>query len=210
MTAAIFFDLDGTLTDPGVGIFRSIRHALDCLDVECPGDEELARYIGPPLLGSFEKLVGSEAAPRALALYRERFAERGWKENHVYPGIVEALQELVESGNTLYLATSKPLVYAERIIEHFGLARFFTRLFGSELDGTRSDKSELLRFALTRIQAAARISMVGDREHDIVGARANELAAIGVSYGYGTREALQAAGADVIVDNPRQLVPTLR
>ncbi len=206
MAASVFFDLDGTLTDPARGITRSIRYAFERLDVPPPPAAALRELIGPPLLRSFERLLDEERAPVALAFYRERFAATGLYENEVYAGIPEALAELLEAGRRLYVASSKPQVFVERILAHFGLARFFDAAFGSELDGTRSDKSELLRHALARTGVqAAEATMVGDREHDVFGATDNGLAAVGVLYGYGSRGELLAAGAARIARSPADL-----
>ena len=209
MSSTIFFDLDGTLTDPKIGIVRSIRYALDRLGVEPSSDDDLTWCIGPPLFDSFDKIVGSALAPRAVEYYRERFSEHGWKENKPYTGIVDALRQLTESGRAIYVATSKPLVFADRIVEHFELAPFFSRVFGSELDGTRSNKGELLRYALSEVGIASGATMVGDREHDIIGAKKNQMRSVGVTYGYGSQRELKSAGADVLVDSPQKLVSAL-
>jgi len=202
---AIFFDLDGTLTDPCVGIVRSFRYALERLDVKQPSDDALIACIGPPLLDSFTAFVGEARAWDGVRHYRERFADVGWKENTPYTGIGEALGQIAESGIPLHVATSKAQVYAERIVEHFDLARYFGRVFGAELDGTRARKADLLRFAVAETGASERSIMVGDREHDVIGARANGLGTVGVTYGYGTRDELADAGAEVIVDAPHAL-----
>lgn len=209
MSAAIFFDLDGTLSDPGTGIMRSIRFALDRLELDCPGDDELTWCIGPPLLESFEHIVGRGLAPKALEYYRERYSEVGWKENELYPGIIDVLRHLAISERPLYVATSKPHIYANRIIRHFKLDTYFTRIFGSELDGTRSNKGELLRFALTETGLAGQAIMVGDRMHDVLGAKANQMVSIGVTYGYGSQQELDSAGADFVVDSPKSLLSAL-
>ena len=209
MNTAIFFDLDGTLTDPKIGIVRSIYYALDRLGVEPSSDDDLTWCIGPPLLDSFEKIVGSALAPKAVEYYRERFSEFGWKENELYTGIVDVLRQLSESGRAIYVATSKPLIFADRIVEHFELYPFFSRVFGSELDGTRSNKGELLRYALSEVGAAPEATMVGDREYDIIGAKENLMRSVGVTYGYGSQRELRNAGADVLVDSPNQLVSAL-
>ncbi len=209
MKAPVFFDLDGTLSDPKTGIVRCIRHALDRLGLSCPADDELTGYIGPPLLDSFGRIAGNELAPRALEYYRERFAEVGWKENHLYPGIIDVLRLLEETERPLYVATSKPLVFADRIIKHFALDKYFLRVFGSELDGTRSNKGELLSYALSETGLADQAVMVGDREHDILGAKDNQMRSIGVAYGYGSKEELEAAGADIVVDSTEMLSSAL-
>ena len=162
---AIFFDLDGTLTDPKLGITRSIQYALNKLNRTTPAENELTWCIGPPLLASLKKLLGNDdLADIALSLYRERFADIGIFENDVYPGIEDTLSLLAKSGHRLFVATSKPGVYAQRIIDHFKMTAYFDRVFGSEMDGTRSDKTELLKYALqtTSVEPFHAI-MIGDR-----------------------------------------------
>jgi phosphoglycolate phosphatase len=205
MNAAVFFDLDGTLSDPKIGIVRSIRYALNRLELDCPGNDELTWCIGPPLLDSFRSIVGHSLAPKALDLYRERFSEIGWKENDLYPGIIDLLRQLAEFDRPLYVATSKPYVFADRIIRYFELEPYFSRVFGSELDGTRSNKADLLRFALSETRTTGRAVMVGDRKHDVLGAKANKMRSIGVTYGYGSQAELETAGADAVVDCPEAL-----
>jgi phosphoglycolate phosphatase len=207
--STLFFDLDGTLTDPKPGITRSIQYALQKLDRAVPSEDELTWCIGPPLRASLQKLLGGEElADRALALYRERFADIGLYENQVYPGIADILSGLAASRRRLFVATSKPHVYAERIIAHFGMADCFERVFGSELDGTRADKTDLLRHALQATGVdPSRAIMIGDRSHDMVGARNNGMTAIGVLYGYGSRQELVEAGAHQVCATP-QALPT--
>jgi len=205
----VLFDLDGTLTDPRQGIVACIRHALSSLALPSPDDRELERFIGPPLQQSFALLLGLEHQHRvndAVALYRERFAATGLFENAVYPGIPEALAQLCERGARLHLATSKPLVYAERIVGHFGLRGFFRSIHGSELDGRRSDKGELIAHLL-RVERVPHETglMIGDRAQDVRGAQANDLPAIGVLWGYGSREELSAAGALRLCGRPALL-----
>jgi phosphoglycolate phosphatase len=203
----IFFDLDGTLTDPKIGITRSIRYALERLGREPPSENELTWCIGPPLHASFVKLLGeNHLADRALLLYRERFADIGMFENAVYAGIEATLASLADGSRELFVATSKPHVYATRIIEHFKLGAFFEHRFGSELDGTRVDKTELLKYALetTGIDPAEAL-MIGDRSHDIVGARNNGLLALGVLYGYGSKQELMQAGAHRLCAVPTEI-----
>ncbi|NNF15921.1 MAG: HAD hydrolase-like protein [Gammaproteobacteria bacterium] len=205
----VFFDLDGTLTDPSTGITRCIQYALKELEQTPPMADDLTWCIGPPLLQSLEKLVPPGQAPQALRLYRERFGDVGWRENRVYPDVPKLLEELRAAGIVMHLATSKPHVYATRIVRHFGLRPFITQVFGSELDGTRTDKSELLHHALESVATSGAVIMVGDRHHDILGARANSLEAIGVSYGFGSRDELTGAGARYVVDSPAELAPLL-
>jgi phosphoglycolate phosphatase len=205
MSKYVYFDLDGTLTDPFEGISRCIAYALERLGYGKPGDAELRRFIGPPLLETFGELVGSGLAPRALELYRERFADTGWQENAAYPGVHESLADITAAGHLCFVATTKPHVFARRIVEHFDLSPFFTAVYGSELDGTRTDKTELLRFA-SRERSGARPSvMVGDRCHDVVAALNNGFRAIGATWGYGTENELLDAGAHRLAATPEQL-----
>jgi phosphoglycolate phosphatase len=202
---AIYFDLDGTLTDPKPGITRSIQYALQRLDhPTMPTEDELTWCIGPPLRASFVRLLGAEtAADLAVSYYRERFSDVGLYENGVYDGIGEVLTSLCASGHRLFVATSKPHVFAERIIDHFGLRDHFERVFGSELDGTRVDKSHLLEYALKQASVdPAKTLMIGDRSHDMVGAKNNGMKGIGVLYGYGGRDELLAAGAHHVCATP--------
>jgi phosphoglycolate phosphatase len=201
----IFFDLDGTLTDPKPGITRSIQHALQKLDHSViPTEDELTWCIGPPLRSSFVKILGGDReADRAVALYRERFSDVGLYENRVYDGIVETLTTLRQSGHRLFVATSKAHVFADRIIDHFGLRPHFERVFGAEWDGTRSDKSHLLEYALKEAGVdPSNTLMIGDRSHDLVGAGNNGMKGVGVLYGYGSRDELIAAGARHVCATP--------
>jgi phosphoglycolate phosphatase len=193
-----FFDLDGTLTDPKPGITRCIQYALEHLGFPVPTQDDLVWCIGPPLHASMKKFVGTdELAHRAVELYRERFRDVGLYENDAYAGIEETLAKVAVGGRRLFVATSKPKVYADRIIEHFGLGGLFEHVFGSELDGTRTDKADLLAYALSEAKLdPARAIMIGDRSHDVVGARKNGMKAIGVLYGYGSLAELTDAGAD--------------
>lgn len=205
MSSYVYIDLDGTLTDPFEGISRCIAYALDALGHDRPADEELRRFIGPPLLDTFGELIGSQHAPRALELFRERFTATGWQENAVYPGVRESLAALTAAGHRCFVATTKPHVFARRIIEHFELAPYFADIYGSELDGTRTNKTELLRFA-ARDRPGDRVSvMVGDRYHDVVGALNNGFRAIGATWGYGTEDELLDAGAHCLAAQPQQL-----
>lgn len=206
---AIYFDLDGTLTDPKIGITRSIQYALGKLDHPAmPTEDELTWCIGPPLRASFVKLLGGDhAADAAVAFYRERFSDVGLFENGVYNGVPEVLTTLRASGHRLFVATSKPHVFAERIIDHFGLRDHFERVFGSELDGTRVDKSDLLEYALKEAAVdPSRTLMIGDRSHDMVGARNNGMKGIGVLYGYGSRDELTQAGALHVCATPQAIL----
>lgn len=205
----LLLDLDGTLTDPFPGITKSIQHALVALGHPPPAAESLRWCIGPPLKQSFATLLGPAHAhltDAALAHYRERFGTVGLFENDVYPGIDDALDRLVQSGHDLQVATSKPTVFAVRIIAYFKLQRYFRSVDGSELDGTRSDKAHLLAHLLQRDAIAPGDAiMIGDREHDVIGARANGLRSLGVLWGYGSEGVLRAAGAAACVGSPGDL-----
>jgi len=203
--SAIFIDLDGTLTDPKPGITRSIQYALGKLDRPIPLADELTWCIGPPLRGSLKQLLGTdELADRAVTLYRERFSDIGLFENEVYPGIEDTLSTLARSGQRLFVATSKAHIYAERIIDHFKLRGYFERVFGAELDGTHSDKTDLLGHALQSMAIdRAQAVMIGDRSFDMVGARNNGMTAVGVLYGYGSEAELLEAGAHHICATPQ-------
>ena len=210
---AILFDLDGTLTDPREGITRSIAYALERMGLEPPPLESLTFAIGPPLRRSLATLLGEEtpaAVERALALYRERFADVGLFENAPYDGIAEALAALGESGATLFVATSKPRVYAERIVRHFALDRHFAAVHGCELHGTRQAKRDLLAHLLPHhgLDATAAV-MIGDRGADMAAARHHGVFALGALWGYGTRAELEAAGAQALCTAPRALADSL-
>ena len=172
-----------------------------------PQTEQLLWCIGPPLQQSFAQLINEESAPHAVELYRERFAEIGLYENSLYPEIPGVLESLKQSGATLHVASSKPHVYVNRILEHFQLDHFFKSVFGAELNGTRGDKTTLLQHALEQTECSARDAiMIGDRHHDCTGALNNAMGFIGVLYGYGSSEELLQAGALRTVDAPHQLV----
>ena len=212
LSMRILFDLDGTLTDSFDGITKSIQYALKELGREIPEAEKLRWCIGPPLQESFLTLLDTNnrsEAEEALALYRSRYGEAGLFENKLYSGILESLEALRELGHDLSVATSKPEVFAVRIIEHFGLREFFSHVDGSQLDGRRTDKSDLIRHILDRDGLTEAI-MVGDREHDIIGGTANGLATVGVLWGNGTKEELQAARARVLVEHPREISSAIK
>jgi phosphoglycolate phosphatase len=203
---AILFDLDGTLTDPREGITRCIAHALERMGVEPPPPDSLTFAIGPPLRASLARLLGTgsrEAVEQALAHYRERFADVGLYENAPYEGIDEALAALRDAGLALYVATSKPRVYAERIVAHFDLHAHFEAVHGCELDGTREDKRELLAHLFpSHGLDPGRAVMVGDRGVDMAAARHHGARAVGALWGYGSREELLAAGAQALLPGP--------
>ncbi len=205
----ILFDLDGTLTDPMVGITSCVKYALESFGIRVNSLEELIKFIGPPLKESFMKYYGldDEQGEAAVEKYRERFAPIGIFENEVYPGIKEMLSGLQKRGFHLAVASSKPTVYVKRILEHFELDSYFEEVMGSELDGRRVDKSEVIEEVLKNmhIEDRTQVVMVGDRLHDIQGGKKAHLDTIGAAYGYGGREELKEAKADYIVDTVEEL-----
>jgi phosphoglycolate phosphatase len=207
--ATLLFDLDGTLTDNYTGISRSIVHALTALRVAVPGEDVLRSCVGPPLRKSFARLLQTEDAAQvehALALYRARYAEHGWRENDVYAGVENALSALAARGQRMILCTSKPRVYAQRIVDHFGIAGWIGTVYGPELDGRFDNKNDLLGaiIAAERLDANACL-MIGDREQDMIAARANGVDGIGVLWGYGSSAELIGAGARRLVARPDEL-----
>ncbi len=205
MPTHVYFDLDGTLTDPFEGITKCILYALDELGFPHPTDEYLYSCIGPPLYDTFPEMVGEDLTRKAVDLYRERFNDIGWLENKTYDGIHEALAAVADAGYTLFVATSKPRIAAARIVEHFEMGTFFQTIYGCELDGTRANKADLLSYALDENPNASTRMMIGDRKHDLLAASANGIQPIGVSYGYGSVEELNMAGATAIAAAPGDL-----
>jgi phosphoglycolate phosphatase len=203
--AHVYFDLDGTLTDPYEGITQCILYALDKLGFPHPTDEYLHSCIGPSLYETFPEMVGKELTPRAIDLYRERFNEVGWQENIPYDGIHDALAAVADAGCVLFVATAKPRIAAGRIVEHFEMGKYFRKVYGCELDGTRSNKADLLKYAISENPHASARTMIGDRKHDLIGAIANGIRPVGVSYGYGSTEELNAAGATAIASSPADI-----
>ena len=201
----ILFDLDGTLTDPKEGITKSIAYALTKMDIVVPDLEELTQFIGPPLMTSFKEYfqMNDEEAQTALQLYRERFSTKGLYENILYDGIDHLLYHLKKNGYKLAIATSKPTVFAEIILKHFTLYDYFDEIVGSELDGSRSLKGEVISEALRRLNVTnqEKCVMVGDRKHDVIGAAQNGIDSIGVTYGYGTQRELEDANVTYIVNS---------
>jgi len=204
------FDLDGTLTDPGEGITRSVQYALDKFGITVEDRKQLFCFIGPPLHESFEVYYGFSRpdAMRAVDCYREYYAVKGIFENLVYDGIEKMLQQLQAAGVKICLATSKPEVYAKQILEHFGLDGYFTAVAGSEMDGTRTKKAEVVERALMLLgnPDVSDCIMIGDREHDVLGGQAHGLDTVGVLFGYGSREELERAGATYIAATPADIV----
>lgn len=193
----ILFDLDGTLTDPKVGITKSVQYALKKYDIHEPDLDKLIPFIGPPLVESFQEFysLSKDEAAAAVGYYREYFTQAGMYENAVYPGIAEMLAKLTAEGKELIVATSKPTVFSEQIIEHFGMTKFFKLIAGSNLDGSRIHKTEIIDFVLASLVQVPRqdIIMVGDRKHDIIGAKNNGIDSVAVSYGYGSLAELEQA-----------------
>ena len=211
MIKNILIDLDGTLTDPKVGITTSARYGLEKIGHPISDEINIDWIIGPPLKASLAKILNVEAdhvlAEQALMGYRERFAVKGLYENHVFEGVAETLAELKRRGYRLFVATAKPTVYAKQILEHFDLAQYFTDIHGSELNGDRTNKAELIQYILAQQQLQAdQCMMVGDREHDIFGARQNGIDTIAVSYGYGSQEELAVAQPKYQIDRFNQLL----
>ena len=189
----ILFDLDGTLTDPGEGIIKSLIFALEHYDIQ--GDPAILRkFIGPPLMDSFQRYYdfNEDQANEAITFYRKRFHEKGVFENYVYPGIPELLQSLVAAGKQLAIATTKPTVYALQVLKHFNIHTYFEEeLLLKLLDGRRTDKAEIISVLERLGNESGTTLMVGDRKFDIIGAKANNIPVIGITYGYGEREELE-------------------
>lgn len=205
----ILFDLDGTLTDPKEGITKSAAYALHRLGIEVENPDDLCCFIGPPLIDSFQEYCGLARSQAELAVqyYRERFREKGVFENLLLGGVPPMLQDLKKQGKRLAVASSKPEVFAKQIAEYFEIAPYFDFICGCGLDGARNTKAEVIAYALKKLGSPSRDSvvMVGDRKHDIIGARENGIDSIGVLVGYGSREELEAAGASEIAATIEQL-----
>ena len=206
----VLFDLDGTLTDPGIGITNSVMHALKKYGIEVADRAELYKFIGPPLIDSFEKYYGfsHEEAVKSVDYYREYYRDKGIYENSVYDGIDSLLAELHKNGKKIILATSKPELFAKQILRHFNLEKYFLFAAGSTMDETRTNKAEVIEYALSEcgITEKASAVMIGDREHDIIGANKNGIDSIGVLFGYGSREELENAGATYIAETVESII----
>ncbi len=203
MYRAILFDLDGTLTASAEGITKSVQYALQKLGIEEPDLRKLESFIGPPLLDQFMNAYGMDEATarQAVAYYRERYEEKGIYENQPYPGIRELLQTLKQQGYRLAVASSKPIFYVERILDYFQLTPFFAVIEGSQMDGRRTRKGEVIQEALRRLKmldCREQAVMVGDRKHDVLGARECGIDCVAVSYGYGSVQELEQAEPVVI------------
>lgn len=212
----ILFDLDGTLTDPKIGITTCVQYALHKMGIEEPDPDRLEPFIGPPLIDSFREFYGmnEEEAVRAVEYYRERFSTVGLFENEVYSGIPELLARLKKDGRKLAIASSKPTVYIKKILEYFSIYEYFDIIVGSELDGTRCRKEEVVEEALEQLSADDKFRkrdavMIGDRKFDIEGAKAHQIPSIGVNYGYAADNELVEAGADCVVGNVKELSEVL-
>ena len=210
MSQVILFDLDGTLTESGEGIINCVAYALEKLGKKEEHPEKLQCFVGPPLKEQFMKYAGlsEEEAEQAVVYYRERYTTKGMFENCLYPKVPELLELLKINDKILGVASSKPEVYVKQILEHFQIADYFTAIVGSELDGRRTDKAEVIEEALRRMhleEERDKVLMVGDRSHDVQGAVSCGLQCIGVTYGYGSREELESAGAVYIADSVEDL-----
>ena len=213
MKQYLLFDLDGTLTDPMVGITSSVQYALEKFGIHVRYLKELIPFIGPPLAESFQQFYGFSKgdAEKAIQYYREYYAPKGIFENEVYEGIPEMLAHLTEAGFTLLVATSKPTVFARKVLKHFGMEDYFSFVGGSELDGSRTKKAEVISYILKTCGIEAKEAiMIGDRRHDIEGGKACGLESVGVLYGYGTEQELTEAGADHIIRTVAELEDYLR
>ena len=207
--STILFDLDGTLSDSSQGIINSIIYALEKYDVNDYDMPLLRKFLGPPLHESFEKFMGvaKEKSLQAVKLYREYFSSKGLFENEIYGGVSDLLQNLKENGKTLIVATSKPQLFTDRIMEHFNLAKYFDFIAGSNMDTTRSKKAEVIEYALSEcnIKDKSKVVMIGDRAEDMIGTQTVGVDSIGVEYGYGTFDELKNAGATYIVKTVGEL-----
>ncbi len=203
----VFFDLDGTLSDPWHGIVNCMRFALERLGIPIGDEAELRSFIGPPLQQSFRKICHDEdTAERALALYRERYGRIGVYENRLYEGIEDCLDALAASATVNYVVTSKATVFSEKIVEHFGIDHHFKVVYGSNLDGSLADKTELIAHILEREKVDPEDTvMIGDRKFDMIGAGNHGIRSIGVLWGYGDEQELREAGADEVCSHPQQL-----
>ncbi len=213
MYEIILFDLDGTLTDSGPGITNSVAYALKKYGIETADQSVLFKFIGPPLKESFEKYYGfsEEEAGKAIGYYREYYSDKGIFENAVYEGIEDLLKEIQESKKTAVVATSKPEAYAKKILEHFGIAKYFAYIAGANMDGTRTKKEEVIAHVLERcgLSDRSRVLMVGDREHDVLGAKKMGIDSLGVLFGYGDYEELKHAKATYIAETVKDIYPII-
>lgn len=205
----ILFDLDGTITDPMLGITKSVKYALEKFNIQVEDLNDLCKFIGPPLKDSFMEYYNFTEcdAEKAINFYREYFSTEGLYENEVYDGFEELLISLKENQKTLIVATSKPTVFAKTILNHFELSNYFDLICGSNLDGTMSKKGDIIKYIIdeVKIENPSKMVMVGDRKHDIYGAIENKIDSIGVLYGYGDYEELSNSNSTYIVSNVNEL-----
>lgn len=209
----ILFDLDGTLTDSAPGIINSVKYALNKLNIEIPPYNVLEKFIGPPLIDSFKNVCGikDDTITTAVMYFREYFEEKGLYENSVYEGVPELLETLYSKGKKIILATSKPEKFAVIILKHFDLYKYFSEICGATLDEKRTLKNEVIEYTLKKanVNNFDNVVMVGDRHHDIDGARLNNIKSIGVLYGFGDYKELSNARADFIVNDTKELLNVL-
>ena len=209
----ILFDLDGTLTDPREGITKSVQYALAKMGIEEPDLSALEHFIGPPLYDEFRRCYNFDdaQAKQAIAAYRERFSVHGWKENILFDGVPAMLQTLRDAGKTLAVASSKPTVFVEKILELFGIAPYFDAVSGATLDGSISTKAQVVEQALAMLSVEDRkdVVLVGDRMHDVEGARLCAIDCVGVTFGFGGLRELQQAGAKHVVQDFSELIRLL-
>lgn len=206
----ILFDLDGTLTNPEIGITNCVMYALEKFGIKVEDRKELHPFIGPPLSYSFQTYYGlsEEDSELAIKYYRERFSVKGLYENEVYNGVEKVLQQLKESGKTLIIATSKPEEFTLKILEHFDLLKYFDFVAGATMDGSRGEKADVIRYALeiSEIEDKSEAIMIGDRKYDILGAKENGLESIGVMFGFGGHKELAEAGANYIAESVEDIL----
>ena len=206
----IFFDLDETITDSAPGIMNSIKYALEKNHLPMLSEEQLRSFIGPPLRGQFCKVCGlaDEESARMVEDYREYYRDKGIFGNNVYDGVIEMLEKLRKKGFRLAIATSKPEKYAKIIIDHFHLTKYFACVAGMEMDGGRGTKAQVITYALEKndITDKSKVLMIGDREHDVIGAHENGLDCLGILYGFGSRKEFEEAGADYIRENVEDIL----
>lgn len=207
----LLFDLDGTLTDSAPGIIKCFRYALETMGFDEPDD--IMRIVGPPIYDSFAQFCGmnEEQVQEAARIYRSRYSEKGLFENEVYKGVPEMLKRLKDGGKRLLVATSKPEVFAVRILEKFQLAEYFDVIGGADINGSRNDKNEIIEYVLERAGVTDRRTalMAGDRSYDVRGAHKTGLECMGVLWGYGSEEELKASGADYIAASPAEAADML-
>lgn len=210
----ILFDLDGTLTDSSQGITKSVQYALKHFNISVTDLNELRKFIGPPLRDSFKEFYNfdDDMIKMGIIKYREYFEDKGIYDNKLYDGIIEILQILKENNKKLILATSKPEIYAKEILKYFNIDKYFTFIAGADLEETRVKKGDVIKYALEncKIKDTSSAIMIGDRKHDILGAKENNLKTIGVLFGFGTLEELKEYGADYIAQTPNDIINIIR